>query len=89
MPLMMNRQYMFISGASWARASSKFPSLLFEHFWWAKVGAYDRKNQEANRFWRNADLTKRQAERLLFGSGSVSGVVDDVDDEDTDDYLFD
>ena len=67
MPLMMNHQDMFISGASWAYAKSKFPSLSFDHFWWAKVGLYDRKNQEASRFWWNVDLTDRQAERMLFG----------------------
>lgn len=89
MPLMMNRQYMFSSSASWACASSKFPSLSFDRFWWVKVGVYDRKNQEAGRFWRNADLTKCQAEHLVFGSGSVSGVADDVDDEDAVNYLFD
>ena len=53
---MMNRQDIFIFGASWACAKSKFPSLPFDHFWWAKVGLYD-KNQEACRFWWNADLT--------------------------------
>ena len=67
MPLMMNHQDMFILGVSWARAKSKFPSLSFDHFWWAKVGLYDRKNQEASRFWWNVDLTDRQAERMLFG----------------------
>jgi len=59
MPLMMNRQDTFSSSAFWAHAKSKFPSLSFDHFWWAKVGLYDRKNQEASRFWRNVDLTDR------------------------------
>lgn len=59
MPLMINRQNIFISGASWVHAKSKFPSLTFEHFWWAKVGAYNRKDQEACSFWWNADLTNR------------------------------
>ena len=49
---------------------------------------YDKKNQEASRFWRNADLTNRQSECLLFGSGSTLGVLDDVDDEDVIDFIF-
>ena len=49
---------------------------------------YDKKNQEASRFWRNADLINRQSERMLFGSGSTSGVLDDVDDEDAIDFIF-
>ena len=53
-----------------------------------KVGLYDKKNQEASRFWRNADLTNRQSECLLFGSGSTLGVLDDVDDEDVIDFIF-
>ena len=59
LPLMMNHQDAFISGASWAHAKSKFSSLSFDHFLWAKVGAYDKKNQEAHRFWWNADITDR------------------------------
>ena len=57
LPLMTNHQDVFISGASWARAKSKFPSLSIDRFWWMKVGLYDKKNQEALRFWWNADLT--------------------------------
>ena len=49
-PLMLNHQDMFISGASWVRAKSKFPSLSFDRFWWAKLGLYDKKNQKASRF---------------------------------------
>ena len=49
---------------------------------------YDKKNQKASRFWRNADLTNRQSECLLFGSGSTLGVLDDVDDEDVIDFIF-
>ena len=49
---------------------------------------YDKKNQEASRFWRNADLTNCQFEHLLFGSGSTSGVLDDVDDEHAIDFIF-
>ena len=85
---MLNRQDTFISGASWAHAKSKFPSLSFDRFWWAKLGLYNKKNQEASRFWRNADLTNRQYECLLFGSGSTLGVLDDVDDEDAIDFIF-
>ena len=59
LPLMLNRQDTFISGVSWAHAKSKFPSLSFDHFWWVKLGLYDRKNQEASRFWQNANLTNR------------------------------
>ena len=55
---------------------------------WAKLGLYDKKNQEASRFWRNVDLTNHQSEHLLFGSGSTSGVLDDVDDEDAIDFIF-
>ena len=44
---MMNHQDVFISGASWACAKSRFPLLSFDRFWWAKVGLYDKKNQEA------------------------------------------
>ena len=44
LPLMLNRQDTFISGASWARAKSKFPSLSFDHFWWVKLGLYDKRN---------------------------------------------
>ena len=44
LPLMLNRQDTFISGASWARANSMFPSLSFDHFWWVKPGLYDKKN---------------------------------------------
>lgn len=57
--LMMNHEDVFISGASWAHAKSKFPSLMFDRFWWAKVGVYDRKDQDARRFWWNADLMDR------------------------------
>ena len=32
MPLMMNCQDIFISGASWVHAKSKFLSLTFDHF---------------------------------------------------------
>jgi hypothetical protein len=85
---MLNHQDTFISGTSWACAKSKFPSLSFDHFWWAKLGLYDKKNQEESRFWRNADLMNRQSEHLLFGSGSTSGVLDDVDDEDATDFIF-
>jgi len=53
-----------------------------------KLGLYDRKNQEASRFWQNANLMNRQSERLLFGSGSTSGVLDDVDDEHAIDFIF-
>ena len=49
---------------------------------------YDKKNQEASRFWRNADLMNHQTKRLLFGLGSTSGVLDDVDDEDAIDFIF-
>lgn len=49
---------------------------------------YNKKNQEACRFWRNVDLTDRQFEHLLFGSGSVSGAMEDVEDEDAIDYIF-
>ena len=59
--LMLNHQDTFISGASWARAKSEFPSLSFERFWWAKLGLYDKKNQKASWFWWNADLTNRQS----------------------------
>lgn len=41
-PIMMDYQYMFISGASWARAKSKLPSLSFDRFWWSKVKSYDK-----------------------------------------------
>jgi hypothetical protein len=88
LPLMLNRQDTFIFGASWARAKSRFPSLSFDRFWWAKLGLYDKKNQEASRFWRKTDLTDRQSKRLLFGSGSTLGVLDDVDDEDAIDFIF-
>ena len=84
---MLNYQDTFISGASWACAKSKFPPLLFDCFWWAKLALYDKKNQEASRFWLNANLTNRQSERLLFGSGATSGVLDDVDDEDAIDFI--
>jgi len=50
LPLMMNRQDVFISSASWACAKFKFLSLPFDHFWWAKVDLYDKKNQEALKF---------------------------------------
>ena len=73
---------------SWARAKSKFPSLSFNRFWWAKVGLYDKKNPEASRFSRNMNLMNRQSERFLFGSESTSGVLDDVDDEDAIDFIF-
>ena len=53
-----------------------------------KVGLYDKKNQEASRFWWNAYLTNRQSECLLFGSRSTLGVLDDVDDEDVIDFIF-
>ena len=86
--LMMNHQDVYISGASWAHAKSKFPSLMFERFWWAKVKAYDRKDQDARRFWRNADLTDRQSGQLVFGSGSNSEVLDDVYEDEAIDYLF-
>ena len=43
--------------------------VAFDHFWWAKVGLYDKKNQEALRFWQNVDLIECQSERMLFGSG--------------------
>ena len=66
----------------------RVPPPSFDHFWWVKVGLYDKKNQEASRFWRNADLTNRQSECLLFGSGSTSGVLDDVDDEVAIDFIF-
>ena len=33
-------------------------------------------------------MTNRQSERLLFGSGSTSGVLDDVNDEDAIDFIF-
>ena len=59
LPLMLNLQDTFIFGTSWVRAKSKFPSLSFDHVLWVKVGLYDKKNQEASRFWRNADLTNR------------------------------
>ena len=62
--------------------------MSFDHFWRAKLGLYDTKNQESSRFWRNAGLTCRQSERLLFGSGSASGVLDDVDDEDAINFIF-
>ena len=84
LPQMLNHQDTFIFGS----AKSKFPSLSFDHFWWAKVGLYDKKNQEASRFWRNADLTNHQSKCLLFGSGSTTGVLDDVDDEDAIDFIF-
>jgi hypothetical protein len=57
-------------------------------FWWVKLGLYDKKNQEASRFWWNADLADRQSKHLLFGSGSTSGVLDDVDDENDIDFIF-
>ena len=44
LPLMLNHKDTFISSASWARAKSKFPSLLFDHFWWVMPGLYDKKN---------------------------------------------
>jgi hypothetical protein len=53
-----------------------------------KLGLYDKKNQEASRFWWNADLADRQSKHLLFGSGSTSGVLDDVDDENDIDFIF-
>ena len=62
--------------------------MSFNHFWWAKLGLYDKKNQEESTFWRNADLTNRQSECLLFGSGSTLGVLDDADDEDAIDFIF-
>ena len=85
---MLNYQDTFISGASWAHAKSKFPSLSFHRFWWAKLGLYDKKNPEASRFSRNMNLMNRQSERFLFGSESTSGVLDDVDDEDAMDFIF-
>ena len=42
-----------------------------------KVGLYDKKNQEASRFWQNTDLTNRQSKCLLFGEG-LQVVVDDI-----------
>ena len=66
----------------------RVPPPSFDHFWWVKVGLYDKKNQEASRFWWNAYLTNRQSECLLFGSGSTLGVLDDVDDEDAIDFIF-
>ena len=88
LPMMLNHQDTYISSGSWACAKSKFPSLSFYHFWWAKLGLFDKKNQEASRFWRNVDLTNRQSECLLFSLGSTSGVLDDVDDEDAIDFIF-
>ena len=44
LPLMLNHQDTFISGASWACGKSKFPSLSFDRFWSAKLGLYDKKN---------------------------------------------
>ena len=85
---MLNRQDTFISSASWAHAKYKFSLLSFNHFWWAKLALYDKKNQEASRFWRNADLMNHQTKRLLFGLGSTSGVLDDVDYEDAIDFIF-
>jgi hypothetical protein len=87
-PLMMNRQDTFVSGASWVRVKSKFSSLSFDHFWWAKVGLYDRKNQEVHEFWQNADLTSRQAKHLLFGSRSGSVMLDNIEDEVAIDFIF-
>lgn len=52
-----------------------------------KVSLYD-KNQEAHRFGRDADLTERQAEQVLFGSKGSSSVLNDIDDEDAIDFLF-
>jgi hypothetical protein len=57
-------------------------------FWWAKLGLYDKKNQEGSQFRRNKDLTDRQSKHLLFGSGSTSGVLDDVDDDNVIDFIF-
>ena len=51
-------------------------------------GLYDRKNQEASRFWQNTDLTDHEVERMLFSSGSNSEVLDDVEDEDAIDFIF-
>jgi hypothetical protein len=87
-PLMMNRQDVFISGASWARVKSRFPLLPFDHFWWAKLGLYDKKNQDALRFWQNTDLAERQSERMLFGLGLVLGVGEDINNQDAIDYLY-
>ena len=70
------------------RAKSMFPSLSFDQFWWVKLWLYDKKNQEARNFWWNANLSNRQVERLLFGSGSASVMLDDVEDEDAIDFIF-
>jgi len=88
LPLMMNHHDVFISGTSWACAKSKFPPLPFDHFWWVKVGLYDQKNQDVLRFWRNANLMDHQSEWMLFGSRNISGVTDDISNQDVVDYIF-
>ena len=85
---MLNCQDTFISSASWACAKSKFSSLSFDHFWWAKLALYDKKIRRRVGFLRNVDFTNRLSERLLFGLGATSGVLDDVDDEDAIDFIF-
>jgi hypothetical protein len=87
-PLMMSHQDTFIAGATWARLKSKFPELIFDGFWWTKVSLYDKRNQEARKFWWDADFTDRQVERMLFGSGSTSSAMDDIEDEDALDFFF-
>lgn len=88
-PLMMNYQDMFISGASWAQVKRKVPSVSFGRFWWAKVRKYDMRNQATMVFWRNADLSDRQIERYFCDKPSSSLVVDDdIDDEDAIDYVL-
>lgn len=87
-PLMINHQDTLIAGATWARLKSKFPNLSFDRFWWTKVSLYDQRNQVAHRFWKDADLTERQAMRQLFGSEGSSSAIDDIDDEDALDYIF-
>jgi hypothetical protein len=81
LPLMMNRQDVFMSGETWAHLKFKFPDLSFDRFWWARVKKYDLKNQASLCFWKDTDLTERQSMRVLFGSSSADPRDDDVDEE--------
>ena len=81
-PLMMNRQDVFISGETWVHAMQRFPGLPFERFWWGRVRKYDVANQASEAFWRSHDLTNRQVERVLFGAGASAALAeDDIGDD--------
>ena len=51
LPCIRRRVNFYVSGASWAKFHTRYPSVSFEEFWENRVRVYELRNAETKRFF--------------------------------------